>query len=64
MPEANPKSEECMMEEEKPNTEGEGERVLEIERMSGSLNRKEGRKSVRTKVRKKSGRISDEEITR
>ena len=71
MPEANPKSEECMMEEEKHNTEGEGEgeeeRVLEIERMSGSLNRKEGSQSVRNQVRKTRSqkesvkKISDEE---
>ena len=44
VPKGNPKSEECMMEEEKPNTEGEG--VLESERISGSLSRKSVSQSV------------------
>ena len=59
MPEAELRSEEPMKEEEKPVTEGEEERVLEINRMSGSLIRKEAingeikvSQSVRTKVRK------------
>ena len=46
------RSEESMMEEGKPITEGEEERVLEIKRMSGSLSRNEVIQSVRTKVRK------------
>ena len=64
MPEAELRSEESMREEEKPVTEGEEERVLEINRMSGSLIRKEAingeikvsqskPKSGRSEVRKK-----------
>ena len=54
VPEANPKSEECMIEEVNHNTEGEG--ALESERMSGSLNRTEVSrselKSGRQEIRK------------
>ena len=57
VPEVELRSEESMKEEEKPVTEGEEERVLEINRISGSLIRKEAinrvikvSQAVRTKV--------------